>query len=150
MVKYEPNTDNDIRSTTDVPLVKTQTRTVTYMADGSVVEQDPGMLVGAQAHSSRTCTTETTTVSHHRQSLSKVHISKRHHCTVNKTAFLGVSGREFSASITSKVNLSKRHRCTKSLRIEQLFWVFRGRGFPRQSHQKSISLNDIAAQNHCE
>jgi len=68
MMKYEPNTDYDTRTTTDVPLVKTQTRTVTYMADGSVVEEDPGMLVSAQAHSSRTCTTETTTVSHQTRS----------------------------------------------------------------------------------
>ncbi|KAK2161077.1 hypothetical protein NP493_1606g00025 [Ridgeia piscesae] len=77
MMKYEPNTDYDTRTTTDVPLVKTQTRTVTYMADGSVVEEDPGMLVSAQAHSSRTCTTETTTYKTEKDGTIETRVEKR-------------------------------------------------------------------------
>lgn len=100
MMKYEPNTDNDTRTTTEVPLVKTQTRTVTYLADGSVVEEDPGMLVSAQAHSSRTCTTETTTVSHHAP---KVHLSKRHQFSKIHHQSSNFSGEDLRLSVSKQL-----------------------------------------------
>lgn len=52
-------------STKNVPIVKTETRKVSYQREG--VEGQPmsedGVLVSSQAHSSKTQTIETTTVS---------------------------------------------------------------------------------------
>ncbi len=63
-VKYDSQNDHSTQSTTDVPLVKTEKRTVTYESGGSKHDDlDPGILVSAQSHSSRTQTIETTTVS---------------------------------------------------------------------------------------
>ena len=65
-VKYDPYVDSHTKSTTDVPLVKTEMRTVTYAGAGHkdpVAGEHPEMLVSAQSHSSRTQTVETTTVS---------------------------------------------------------------------------------------
>jgi len=60
-VTYDPETESKTQSTTDVPIVKTETRTVTYETDGTQEDDMPGMLVSAQAHSTRTQTIETTT-----------------------------------------------------------------------------------------
>mgnify|MGYP003687820299 CR=1 FL=1 len=49
--------------TTNVPIVKTQTRTVTYEKDGFPIEIEDGILISSQSHSTRTQTIETTTVS---------------------------------------------------------------------------------------
>ena len=63
-VKYDPSNDHSTQSTTDVPLVKTEKRTVTYESEANKHDDlDPGILVSAQSHSSRTQTIETTTVS---------------------------------------------------------------------------------------
>ena len=60
---YNPGQDST-RATTNVPLVKTETRTVTYENEGHGADDlDPGYLVSAQSHSSKTHTVETTTVS---------------------------------------------------------------------------------------
>ena len=62
---YDPYHDSKTHSTTDVPLVKTEKRTVTYESEpGAGGRDDLGTLVSSQAHSSRTQTIETTTVSH--------------------------------------------------------------------------------------
>ena len=63
-VKYDPSIESSTKSTTDVPIVKTETRTVTYSNDGGDEVEDPGYLVSAHAHSSRSQTIETTTVSY--------------------------------------------------------------------------------------
>ncbi len=63
-VKYDSHNDHSTQSTTDVPLVKTEKRTVTYESGGNKDDNlDPGILVSAQSHSSRSQTIETTTVS---------------------------------------------------------------------------------------
>ena len=61
-VTYDPEITSKLQSTTDVPIVKTESRTVTYETDGTADDDLPGMLVSAQAHSTRTQTIETTTV----------------------------------------------------------------------------------------
>ena len=48
--------------TKDVPVVKTETRTVTYSSEGGAEHGDAGDLVSAQSHSSHRQTVETTTV----------------------------------------------------------------------------------------
>ena len=61
-VTYDKNAEGSNKlTTTNVPLVKTETRKVTYNTNEDEVE-DPGELVSAQSHSSRTQTVETTTV----------------------------------------------------------------------------------------
>ncbi len=63
-VTYPPNVNSDTKSTSSIPLVKTQTRTVTYAAeDGSREEDLSGYLVSSQSHTSQSQTVETTTVS---------------------------------------------------------------------------------------
>ncbi|XP_013403571.1 protein 4.1 isoform X28 [Lingula anatina] len=61
-VKYDPNAEHTTTSTTDVPLVKTQSRTVTYSSSGDGGRDLlPGELVSSQSHASRSQTVETTT-----------------------------------------------------------------------------------------
>lgn len=62
-MRYDPNTDDQPIPTTNVPIVKTQTRTVTYEKDGFPVVIEDGILISSQSHSTRTQTIETTTVS---------------------------------------------------------------------------------------
>ena len=60
-VKYNPNQIGyEPQSTRDIPLVKTETRTVTYTGGGG--EFDLGELVSAQSHETNSQTIETTTV----------------------------------------------------------------------------------------
>lgn len=56
-----PGQSQHMGSAAGGPLLKTQKRTVTYTAPGDNSEE-PGTLVSAQAHSSRSRTVETTTV----------------------------------------------------------------------------------------
>lgn len=61
-VQYSPYVDQGTHSTKEVPVVKTQLRTVTYedpQRDDPLMAE---MLVSAQSHSSRSQTIETTTV----------------------------------------------------------------------------------------
>lgn len=62
-MRYDPNMDDQPIPTTNVPIVKTQTRTVTYEKDGFPIEIEDGILISSQSHSTRTQTIETTTVS---------------------------------------------------------------------------------------
>jgi hypothetical protein len=61
-VQYSPYVDQGTRSTRDVPVVKTQLRTVTYEDPQGDDPFSTEMLVSAQSHSSRSSTIETTTV----------------------------------------------------------------------------------------
>ncbi|XP_046549970.1 band 4.1-like protein 3 [Haliotis rubra] len=62
-VKYDPDVDDTPVSTKNVPLVKTETRTVTYEKEGNSLpsEMEDGYLVSSQSHSTKTQTVETTT-----------------------------------------------------------------------------------------
>ena len=61
-IKYNPDVDDETHSTTDVPVVKTESRTVTYQSEDGAGDSEPGVLVSAQSHATRTQTIETTTV----------------------------------------------------------------------------------------
>lgn len=58
--KFEPGTDEPPISTTNVPIVKTQTRTVTYEKDGIPVATEDSILISSSSHTTRTQTIETT------------------------------------------------------------------------------------------
>ena len=60
-VTYDPHVESRTHTTKDVPIVKTETRTVTYTNE-EASQEDPGVLVSAQSHTSRAQTIETTTV----------------------------------------------------------------------------------------
>ena len=61
-VMFDQNAGYETQSTRNIPLVKTETRTVTY--DGGLPEVDLGELVSAQSHETNSQTIETTTVRH--------------------------------------------------------------------------------------
>ena len=61
-LKYQASVLSETRSTTDVPIVKTEVRTVTYTDGRARADDDAGVLVSAQALTSATRTIETTTV----------------------------------------------------------------------------------------
>ncbi|XP_064626196.1 protein 4.1-like isoform X5 [Lineus longissimus] len=60
-VKYDPNLSSETRSTNVVPMVKTEKRYVKYEKEGMEDDNDLGMLVSAQSHSSGSKLIETTT-----------------------------------------------------------------------------------------
>lgn len=64
-IKFNPDLTETPISTKNVPIVKTETRKVSYQKDGldGHRESEEGVLVSSQAHSSKTQTIETTTVS---------------------------------------------------------------------------------------
>lgn len=76
-MRYDPNTDDQPIPTTNVPIVKTQTRTVTYEKDGFPVVIEDGILISSQSHSTRTQTIETTTYKTERDGKTETRVEKK-------------------------------------------------------------------------
>ncbi|KAK3089194.1 hypothetical protein FSP39_001656 [Pinctada imbricata] len=76
-VKYDPNLDDTPISTTNVPIVKTETRTVTYEKDGIPIEMEDGILISSQSHTTRTQTIETTTYKTERDGKFETRVEKK-------------------------------------------------------------------------
>lgn len=63
-MQYQPDLEEVPVPTKNVPIVKTETRTVTYEREGFPFDsEEGGVLVSASSHSTRMQTIETTTVS---------------------------------------------------------------------------------------
>ncbi|XP_022315600.2 uncharacterized protein LOC111119586 isoform X2 [Crassostrea virginica] len=76
-MRYDPNMDDQPIPTTNVPIVKTQTRTVTYEKDGFPIEIEDGILISSQSHSTRTQTIETTTYKTERDGKTETRVEKK-------------------------------------------------------------------------
>ncbi|XP_056018452.1 band 4.1-like protein 3 isoform X12 [Ostrea edulis] len=76
-MRYDPNMDDRPIPTTNVPIVKTQTRTVTYEKDGIPLEIEDGILISSQSHSTRTQTIETTTYKTERDGKTETRVEKK-------------------------------------------------------------------------
>ncbi|XP_061166162.1 band 4.1-like protein 1 isoform X2 [Saccostrea echinata] len=76
-MRYDPNMDDRPIPTTNVPIVKTQTRTVTYEKDGVPLEIEDGILISSQSHSTRTQTIETTTYKTERDGKTETRVEKK-------------------------------------------------------------------------
>ncbi|KAK3783136.1 hypothetical protein RRG08_046931 [Elysia crispata] len=77
-VKYNPNFSDVPTSSRNIPLVKTETRTVTYeRGDRSEDDWDTGLLVSAQSHSSKLQTIETTTYKTERDGVEETHVVQK-------------------------------------------------------------------------
>ncbi|GFN97339.1 protein 4.1 homolog [Plakobranchus ocellatus] len=77
-VKYNPNFSDVPMSSRNIPLVKTETRTVTYeRGDRSEDDWDPGLLVSAQSHTSKLQTIETTTYKTERDGVEETRVVQK-------------------------------------------------------------------------
>ncbi|XP_059167298.1 mesocentin-like isoform X2 [Physella acuta] len=76
-VKYNPNFSDVLMSSRNIPLVKTETRTVTYERNNFLPDLDDGILVSAQSHSTKLQTIETTTYKTERDGIEELRVVQK-------------------------------------------------------------------------